>query len=64
MIRYQEEEVEINDMCNFRIHVPTSLSALPQASNPPQQLQEQCDVFLECELMFSDLQVFGGPDKF
>ena len=23
MIRYQEEEVELNDMCNFRMLLPT-----------------------------------------
>jgi hypothetical protein len=52
MIRYQEEEVELNDMCNFRMLLPDLGS------------ENQPDVFLECELMFSDLQAHGGPDKY
>lgn len=58
MIRYQEEEVEINDMCHFRIQIPI-------VQNEKQFVgQKTNDVYFEVELMFSDLQSFGGPDKF
>jgi hypothetical protein len=48
MIRYQEEEVELNDICHFRIEL--------ESTTP--------EIYLEIELMFSDLVTLGGPDKF
>lgn len=59
MIRYQEEEVEINDMCHLRMALPVVQSQSSQFAG-----QRSGDVFMEIELMFSDLQSFGGPDKF
>ena len=47
MIRYQEEEVELNDIGHFRI-----------------EMAQVEDVYMEIELMFSDLLPLGGPDKF
>jgi hypothetical protein len=58
MIRYQEEEVELNDICHFRIEMPLEVKCRELVG------QKQADCFMEVELMFSDLQTLGGPDKF
>ena len=58
MIRYQEEEVEVNDMCHFRMEIPV------QTKNRLLTGSKAEDIFMEVELMFSDLSIFGGPDKF
>jgi len=53
MIRYQEEEVELNDICHFRIEI--------DLTNDQLAATEFC---LEVDLMFCDLVAFGGPEKF
>ena len=53
MIRYQEEEVELNDMGHFRVELDLADDQLA--------VMEYC---LEVELMFSDLVAQGGPEKF
>ena len=53
MIRYQEEEVELNDIGQFRIEVDV-----------PGKDGHGPEIFMDVELMFSDLQGMGGPDKF
>ena len=50
MIRYQEEEVEINDMCHLRLTVPARQRGRQFAAD--EALDE---VFMETELVFSDL---------
>jgi len=52
LIRYCEEEVELNDICQFRIEFDS------EASEHPTPL------FLEMELMFADLTQHGGADRF
>ena len=54
MIRYQEEEVELNDMGHFRVELDLN-------SNGTLSDTEYC---LEVELMFSDLIKQGGPEKY
>ena len=54
MIRYQEEEVELNDMGHFRVE-------LDLLSDGTLADTEYC---LEVELMFSDLVTQGDPEKF
>jgi len=49
MIRYQEEEVEINDLSHFRISIPIEIK------NRIFQGQSAGEVFMEVELMFADL---------
>jgi hypothetical protein len=51
LIRYCEEEVEINDIGHFRTEIDVS----------PEYLNTE--FFLEYELMFSDLQGLGGPER-
>lgn len=51
LIRYCEEEVEINDIAHFRTEVDVS----------PEYLDTE--FYMEYELMFSDLQGLGGPEK-
>ncbi len=53
MIRYCEEEVEVNDIGHFRCELDVDEANLSQT-----------DFYLEIELMFSDLLTQGGPDKF
>ncbi|CDW80262.1 serine [Stylonychia lemnae] len=53
MIRYCEEEVELNDIGHFRVELDIEDS---QPSN--------VEFFMEVELMFSDLQNQGGIEKF
>ena len=53
MIRYQEEEVELNDIGHFRIELDLAKGQLATT--------EFC---LEVDLMFCDLVAFGGPEKF
>jgi hypothetical protein len=53
MIRYQEEEVELNDICHFRIEIDLATNSMSTT--------EFC---LEVDLMFCDLVTFGGPEKF
>jgi hypothetical protein len=50
MIRYQEEEVEINDLCHLRLTVPARQRGRLLAADG--SLDE---VFMETELVFSDL---------
>jgi len=57
MIRYCEEEVELNDLCHFRVEIDTDTSDGASAFN-------QTEMILEVELMFSDLLNHGGPEKF
>ncbi len=54
MIRYQEEEVELNDIGQFRLDI-----AVPRNKESAAE-----EIFMDVELMFSDLQGMGGPDKF
>ena len=49
MVRYCEEECEINEVVMFR----TELDMVPNF--------QSTEVFLECELFFSDLSNCGGP---
>ena len=51
MIRYCEEEVEINDIGLFRAEIDVE----------PEYLNT--DFYMEGELFFSDLSTLGGPDK-
>jgi len=51
LIRYCEEEVEINDIGHFR----TEIDVEPEYLN--------CDFFVEVELLFSDLNSQGGPES-
>jgi len=51
LIRYCEEEIEINDIGLFR----AELDVEPDYLNT--------DFYLEVELFFSDLSLIGGPDK-
>lgn len=51
LIRYCEEEVELNDIGLFR----AELDVEPEYLNT--------DFQLEVELFFSDLSLIGGPDK-
>ena len=53
MIRYQEEEVELNDIGHFRIEIDLAKDQLAAT--------EFC---LEVDLMFCDLVSYGGPEKF
>ena len=49
LVRYCEEEIEINDIALFR----AELLVEPEYLN--------VDFYLEVELMFSDLSTLGGP---
>lgn len=51
LIRYCEEEVEINDVILFRAELDVAQEYL------------NTDFFLEVELHFSNLDKFGGSDK-
>ena len=51
LIRYCEEEVEINDIGLFRAEIDVE----------PEYLNT--DFYMEVELFFSDLSSMGGPDK-
>jgi len=51
LIRYCEEEVEINDIGLFRAEIDVE----------PEYLSS--DFYLEVVLFFSDLSNMGGPDK-
>ena len=51
LIRYCEEEVEINDIGLFRAEIDVE----------PEYLNT--DFHMEVELFFSDLSNMGGPDK-
>ena len=51
LIRYCEEEVEINDIGLFRAEIDVE----------PEYLNTS--FYLEIELFFSDLNALGGPDK-
>ena len=53
MIRYCEEEVELNDIGHFRVELDL------EDGQPA-----KCEFFMEVELMFSDLLSQGGPEKF
>mmetsp|Transcript_31135 Transcript_31135/g.30587 ORF Transcript_31135/g.30587 Transcript_31135/m.30587 type:complete len:130 (+) Transcript_31135:281-670(+) len=53
MIRYCEEEVELNDIGHFRVELDL------EECTPNEQ-----EFFMEVELMFSDLANQGGPEKF
>lgn len=59
MIRYCEEEVELNDICHFRVEIDTD----PQDEDGDAAFT-QIEMVLEVELMFSDLLNHGGPEKF
>lgn len=51
LIRYCEEEVEINDIALFRAEIDVEPDYL------------NTDFYMEVELFFSDLSSMGGPDK-
>jgi len=51
LIRYCEEEVEVNDIVQFR----AELEVEPDYLNT--------EFFLEIDLFFSDLASLGGPEK-
>jgi hypothetical protein len=51
LIRYCEEEVEINDLVMFRAEIDVE----------PEYLATEFQ--LECGLFFSDLSNLGGPEK-
>ncbi len=51
LIRYCEEEVEINDIGHFRTEIDVEIDYL------------NTDFYMEVELMFSDLHALGGPEK-
>jgi len=53
MIRYCEEEVELNDIGHFRVE-------LDLEEGQPAKVE----FYMEVELMFSDLLSQGGPEKF
>jgi len=55
MIRYQEEEVELNDIGHFRVEID-----LEEGQN----VLNKAEFFMEVELMFSDLVNQGGPEMF
>lgn len=51
LIRYCEEEVELNDIVMFRAELDVEPGYLAT------------EFFLDCELYFSDLANLGGPEK-
>lgn len=57
MIRYCEEEVELNDIGHFRIEMDVGSGSGGDPKNP-------AEFYMEVELMFSDLLNQGGPEKF
>ena len=56
MIRYCEEEVELNDIGHFRVEL--------DIPNESESKSGGTEFYMEVELMFSDLLNQGGPDKF
>lgn len=71
MIRYCEEEVELNDIGHFRLEIDTDQN--PDSVSGTNALLHdgsdnssfnQTELILEVELMFSDLLNHGGPEKF
>ena len=71
MIRYCEEEVELNDIGHFRLEIDTDQNG-DSVSGTQALLHDgsdnssfnQTELILEVELMFSDLLNHGGPEKF
>jgi hypothetical protein len=65
MIRYCEEEVELNDIIHFRLEIDTDQH---QSDNKGEGKSNgnfnQTEMVMEVELMFSDLLNHGGPEKF
>ena len=59
MIRFCEEEVELNDIGHFRIEINTD-----QTTDSKSNSFNHTEVILVIELMFSDLLGHGGPEKF
>jgi hypothetical protein len=51
LIRYCEEEVEINDVVLFRAEIDVEPDYLAT------------EFYLDCDLYFSDLSNLGGPEK-
>jgi hypothetical protein len=66
MIRYCEEEVEMNDIGHFRIEIDTDTNNEDTAADVDGNTTNfsQTEMILEVELMFSDLLNHGGPEKF
>ena len=65
MIRYCEEEVELNDLCHFRVEIDTDCANDGSSlSGEGQSGFNHTELVLEVELMFSDLLNHGGPEKF
>mmetsp|Transcript_37942 Transcript_37942/g.60092 ORF Transcript_37942/g.60092 Transcript_37942/m.60092 type:complete len:778 (-) Transcript_37942:131-2464(-) len=60
LIRYCEEEVELNDIGQFRIEVP--IDSFVDASKS--QVDLTTPLLLEIDLMFADLTQHGGADRF
>lgn len=61
MIRYCEEEVELNDICHFRVEIDTDQGDDAQGES---HNFSHTEMIFEIELMFSDLLNHGGPEKF
>jgi hypothetical protein len=68
MIRYCEEEVELNDVGHFRIEIDTEQTTQGSSSLHSREDSHgsfsETEMILEVELMFSDLLNLGGPEKF
>lgn len=65
MIRYCEEEVELNDIIHFRLEIDTDQNqADSKGEGKAQGNFNQTEMVMEVELMFSDLLNHGGPEKF
>lgn len=70
MIRFCEEEVELNDVGHFRVEIDTEQDTTNEnASVAALQGSDglsfnQTELVMEVELMFSDLLNHGGPEKF
>ena len=64
MIRYCEEEVEMNDIGHFRVEIDTDTNNDEADIDGDTANFSQTEMILEVELMFSDLLNHGGPEKF
>lgn len=65
MIRYCEEEVELNDIIHFRLEIDTDQhSSESDEKSKNYGNFNQTELVMEVELMFSDLLNHGGPEKF
>jgi hypothetical protein len=51
MIRYYEEEIELNELCQFRMEIDASSH------------NSESELFFECQLMFADMSKIGQPSN-